>query len=139
LRYLLDTNIISEAIKPKPSPIILDKLQRHNVEMAICVSIWHELLFGLYRLPASDKREKLSRYLYQVVYQLPILPYHSKAAEWYAKERGRLVQIGRTPPFIDGQIAAVAKVNQLILVTANVSDYAFFEGIIIENWFNATY
>jgi len=136
LKYLVDTNIISEATKPKPSTAILDKLQRHRHEMGICVSIWHELLFGLYRLPASYKREKLERYLYQVVHQLPILPYDLKAAEWYAQERARLVRMGRIPPFIDGQIAAMAKVNQLILVTANVSDYAFFEGIAIENWFN---
>jgi len=136
LKYLVDTNIISEATKPKPSTVILDQLQQHRHEMGICVSIWHELLFGLYRLPTSHKREKLERYLYQVVRQLPILSYDLKAAEWYAQERARLARIGRIPPFIDGQIAAVAKVNQLILVTANVDDYACFEGIAIENWFN---
>ena len=41
---------------------------------------------------------------------------------------------GKTPAFVDGQIAAIARVNALILVTANVSDYEGFEGLTIEDW-----
>nr|WP_199315099.1 hypothetical protein [Planktothrix sp. FACHB-1355] len=43
--------------------------------------------------------------------------------------------LGKTPPFVDGQIAAIAKVNNLILVTNNVSDYADFLELQVENWF----
>jgi tRNA(fMet)-specific endonuclease VapC len=57
------------------------------------------------------------------------------AAEWHAQERARLSLIGKTPPFVDGQIAAIAKVNDLIIVTANISDYQAFSGLMIENWF----
>jgi tRNA(fMet)-specific endonuclease VapC len=46
-----------------------------------------------------------------------------------------LVKLGKTPSFADSQIAAIAKVNQLILVTNNVSDYANFNELPIENWF----
>ena len=35
---------------------------------------------------------------------------------------------------VDGQIAAIAKVNDLILVTANVAEYQIFNGLLIENW-----
>jgi tRNA(fMet)-specific endonuclease VapC len=90
-------------------------------------------------LPVSAKREKLERYLYQVVRQLPILPYDLESAEWYAQKRARLTQMGKTPPFIDGQIAAIAKVNQLILVTANVKDYDYFPEVVVENWFLTTF
>ena len=45
-----------------------------------------------------------------------------------------LTGIGKTPTFVDGQIAAVAAVNNLTLVTANVADYTDFEGLRIENW-----
>jgi len=139
MKYLLDTNILSEAIKPIPSINVLNRLQQHRNEMGICSPVWHELLFGAYRLPVSAKREKLERYLYQVVRQLPILPYDLESAEWYAQKRARLTQMGKTAPFIDGQIAAIAKVNQLILVTANVKDYDYFPEVVVENWFSTTF
>jgi tRNA(fMet)-specific endonuclease VapC len=38
------------------------------------------------------------------------------------------------PPFVDGQIAAIAKVNALVLVSRNVEDYRLFSGLKTENW-----
>jgi len=64
-----------------------------------------------------------------------ILPYDAEAANWHAAERARLVGTGRTPPFLDGQIAAIAVVNELILVTNNTSDYADFQQLQLQNWF----
>jgi predicted nucleic acid-binding protein len=52
------------------------------------------------------------------------------------KERARLIPLGLTPSYADGQIAAIAKVNNLILVTRNVADYANFQDLAIENWFS---
>ncbi|MGB1250718.1 MAG: VapC toxin family PIN domain ribonuclease, partial [Candidatus Promineifilaceae bacterium] len=49
----------------------------------------------------------------------------------------RLSRIGRSPAFIDGQIASVAAANNLILVTRNVHDFINFQGITIENWFES--
>ncbi len=51
-----------------------------------------------------------------------------------AKERARLSNLGLTPSFVDGQIAAVAATNELILVTANTIDFADFQDLQIENW-----
>jgi tRNA(fMet)-specific endonuclease VapC len=45
-----------------------------------------------------------------------------------------LTKGGRQPAFVDGQIAAIAKVNQLILVTRNTADYEGFSDLQIENW-----
>jgi tRNA(fMet)-specific endonuclease VapC len=42
--------------------------------------------------------------------------------------------LGRTPPFVDGQIAAVARLNGLEVVTTNVEDYRDFEGITVRDW-----
>lgn len=64
-----------------------------------------------------------------------ILPYCHGAGAWFASERARLTALGRVPSYPDGQIAAIAKVNHLILVTRNVSDYQDFEGLRMENWF----
>jgi len=43
--------------------------------------------------------------------------------------------LGKPSAFADGQIAAIAKVNDLILVTRNITDFRYFAGIEIENWF----
>lgn len=105
--------------------------------MSTATIVWHELLFGLNRLPPSRRRQALERYLQEEVKaKLPFFPYNEAAAEWHAQERSRLVKLGKTPSFADSQIAAIAKVNQLILVTNNVSDYANFNDLPIENWFS---
>lgn len=67
---------------------------------------------------------------------MPFLPYDTAAAEWFAQERARLSAIGKTPSYADRQIAAVAQVNNLIVVTNNVKDYADFQNLQIENWFS---
>lgn len=61
--------------------------------------------------------------------------YATDAAQWHATERARLVKIGRTPSFADEQIAAIAKVDNLILLTNNVVNYADFLDLQIKNWF----
>ncbi len=134
-KYLLDTNVISEPLRPAPHPKILQRLQKHQEQLATASIVWHELLFGFYRLPASAKRTAIENYLFQVLApSTPILPYDEQAAEWHAAERARLVQAGKTPSFADGQIAAIARTNELILVTLNLSDYADFRDLEIEDW-----
>ncbi len=135
-RYLLDTNILSEPMRPEPNLSVMRKIEQHRHEIATASVVWHELRFGCCRLPSSVKRRKIEEYLSKVVLpHLPILPYDQAAADWHAEERARLAEIGLVPPFADGQIAAVAKVHDLILVTANETDFERFSGIVIENWF----
>lgn len=136
-RFLLDTNILSEPLKLHPNQAVMEMLQRHQQEVAIACVTWHEILFGCYRLPVSRKRQKIEQYLTEVVQpNFPILPYEAASAHWHAVERARLVAIGQTPAFEDGQIAAIAQVNNLILITNNISDYADFQDLSIENWFS---
>jgi len=135
LKYLLDTNVVSEPLRPSPSRTVLRRLARHEGETAIASIVWHELQFGCARLPKSRRREAIERYLEDVVLaSFPILDYHREAAEWHAHERARLEAVGRTPPFIDGQIAAIACVNDLVLVTANKADFRGFKGLRVEGW-----
>jgi tRNA(fMet)-specific endonuclease VapC len=58
LRFLLDTNIISEPFKLTPSPSVIAKLRTNNEESAIASITWHELLFGFHRLPASRRSNR---------------------------------------------------------------------------------
>lgn len=138
LTYLLDTNVVSEPLCPAPDQHILERLQQHEAEIAIATIVWHELLYGTHRLPLSAKRTAIEEYLNDVVAPtFPILPYDTQAAQWHAAERARLVGLGQTPPFADGQIAAIAQVNDLILVTANTADFSMYQDIQVENWFDA--
>ncbi len=127
LDYLLETNIISEPLRPAPDQRVLERLKWYEDEVTIASVVWHELLYGAYRLPHSAKRSVIEQYLNEVVAAtIPILPYDTPAAQWHAAERARLVGLGQTPPFIDGQIAAIGQVNNLILVTAKITDFAKF-------------
>lgn len=135
LHYLLDTNVLSEPVRPAPDPGVLEKLREHREVIATAALVWDELLFGCRRLPPSRRREAIESYLFRAVRaSIPILPFDRAAAEWHAAERARLSVLGMPPPFVDGQIAAIARVNHLVLVTANLSRYEPFEGLSIENW-----
>jgi tRNA(fMet)-specific endonuclease VapC len=110
-------------------------LRRHEDEIAIPSVVWHELQYGAERLPISRRRDIIVRYLLEVVLAtMPILDYDRIAAEWHAKERARLAARGETPPFVDGQIAAVSRVNDLILVTFNEGDFRRFQGLRVLGW-----
>lgn len=137
MRFLVDTNVVSEPFKVQPNSLVVEKFNQNVREMGIASVTWHELLFGFHRSPESNRKHQLERYLRQVIQRdIPILPYDVAAAEWFAYERARLTGLGRTPSLADGQIAAIAAVNNLILVTRNVSDYSDFAGLAIENWFD---
>ena len=85
--------------------------------------------------PNLKKRYTIETYLQTVVQpHIPILPYDLAAATWHARERTRLVQSGKTPAFADGQIAAIAYTNDLILVTNNTLDFQNFLNLKLENW-----
>ncbi len=135
IRYLLDTNVLSEPIKSEPDAHTLESLSEHEGELATCSVVWHELCFGAARLTASRKRRAIEAYLEEVVGStLPILPYDREAASWHALERVRLSRRGRPPSAADGQIAAIARVHDLILVTANPRDFRRFKDLVVEDW-----
>ncbi len=131
--YLLDTNVLSEPLKPRPNPSILAWFREYHGEAVTAAPVWHELRFGCRRLPPSARRRKLEHYLDQVLApSLPVLPYDAEAAEWHAAERERLTRAGRSPSFVDGQIAAIAAVNRLKIVTLNTSHFKPFKGLELE-------
>lgn len=110
------------------------RLRRHVDETAIASVVWHELKYGLDRLPPSKRRDAIALYLDRVVSGMPILDYDRTAAEWHARERARLAAAGTPPQYPDAQIAAIAHVNGLILVTFNEADFRRFDGLRVLNW-----
>lgn len=134
-RFLLDTSIVSEPLKPAPNLDVLRNIDRNTHQSAIAAPVWHELRYGCLRLPAGKRRSTIEAYLMEVVLRVfPILPYDEVAAAWHASERARLEQAGATAPFVDGQIAAIAQAHDLVLVTMNVQDFTRFEGLTVETW-----
>ena len=136
LTYLLDTNIVSEPLRPAPNQQLLKRMEQHEAVIGVASVVWHELLYGMHRLALGGRRSAIEVYLNTVIAPtFAIVPYDTPAAQWHAAERARLVGQGKTPPFVDGQIAAIARVNNLILVTGNTSDFSMFQGLDVENWF----
>jgi len=136
ITYLLDTNIVSEPVRKVPNQKVVRQFEAVAGELAIAATTWHELLFGVLRLEKSQRRTALEQYLLGTIQaEVPILPYDSDAATWFSKERARLSRQGVTPSYADGQIAAVAAVNNLILVTRNMNDFANFSDLQVVNWF----
>jgi tRNA(fMet)-specific endonuclease VapC len=135
LKYLLDTSIVSNPVARLPDPRVLAALEAHAPECALGAPVWHELTYGVRRLPAGKRRLALEMYLRDVIRpSFPVLPYDEPAAEWHGTERARLESLGQPAPYVDGQIAAIARVHNLVLVTANQQDFARFSGLAIENW-----
>ena len=121
-----------------PDRGVLAKLGEHGGESAISAQVWHELRYGVGRLPRGKRRDVLEAFLHDVVYPtLPILPYDERGAEWLAEERIRLEKAGKQTPMADGQIAAVDATNGIPVVTANVSDFSIFKGLAVKNWMAA--
>ncbi|XXG31415.1 MAG: hypothetical protein WJ306_02125 [Ferrovum myxofaciens] len=94
MKYLLDTNVLSEPTKPQPNLHVLDRLeQMHNGQYCTAVTVWHELNYGVARIADSRRKQDLITYLKSLEQSgLIILPYEKNAGLWLAQERGRLAK-----------------------------------------------
>ncbi|MFN2266708.1 MAG: type II toxin-antitoxin system VapC family toxin [Desulfonatronovibrio sp.] len=134
-KYLLDTNVLSELVKPRLHPGVVNKIKQFESSLVTSSIVWHELLYGYHRLGVSKKQELLGEFLFNAVRpNLPIITYDEQAAEWHANERARLEAIVKRPGFADGQIAAISVVHRLTLITNNTKDFEWFSDLNIENW-----
>lgn len=135
MSYLLDTNIISELIKPGPNQNVLKQFELFQHELSISSVVWHELRFGWIKMPDSKRKQAIGVFMHDVVSLLPILPYDSQAARIHAEIRLDVQKTGQTLPFADGQIAAIAMSKGLSLVTRNIKDFEAIVGLRLINWF----
>ena len=135
VKFLLDTAIISAPIALEPNPKVVRKLEQQGAQCAIAAPVWHELVYGVSRLALGKRRTALEEYLHAVVRRsFPVLPYDDASAEWHGRERARLEEAGRTPSFVDGQIAAIAHTHGLILITTNTKDFKWFADLQTADW-----
>ena len=121
--WLLDTNVVCEAMRPVPHPGVMASLARHETELAIAAPVWHELRFGWLRMPAGQRRDAIGHFIQEVAGSLPVLPYDAQASRIHAELRELRERVGQALPFVDGQIAAIALSHRLGLATRNVFDF----------------
>ena len=136
MKYLLDTNIISEPMKLKVNSGVMKRIELDGLFSCTSATVWHELWHGVRLLSDGARKKELESYLNLLVKDdFRILPFCKNAAEWLAQERVKLKTQGIIPAKYDSEIAAVAYVNKLTIVTRNVDDFLIFEDLSVENWF----
>ena len=138
VRYLLDSNVLSEQLKLAPNPRVLEKIATHHFDCTTASIVVMELYWGADLLPAGKRRHLFtSTYdrCFKSADSMPVLPFDMQAALWAASENARLQKLGQPRPWRDSQIAAVAATQNLILITRNVADFKPFKQLKIENWF----
>lgn len=138
LRYLLDTNIVSELARRHPDPAAERRVGRLQDACALAAPTVEELVFGVDRLRDGERKRMLELWLEGVLSSFPVLPYDARAALWLGQERARLASMGQAVSRADGEIAAVAVAGDLILVTRNESDFRLFTSLRLRNWFSAS-
>jgi len=80
LRYVVDTPIVSEIMRPHPHAQVQSQWQEHTPQIALASITWHELFVGTHRLPLSTRRTAFEVLLLHLQQMVTILPYDQVAA-----------------------------------------------------------
>ena len=135
---LLDTNVISELMRPKPDPGVLAWADGLDPEaVAITAMNEAEILHGLARLPAGQRQVQLRQSWEALVAELfsgRIWPFTSEAAHWYAELLRQRERLARPMATADAVIAATALAHGVPLATRDVHDYAAIGLTLINPW-----
>ena len=138
MNVLLDTNVLSEPMRERPDAVVLAELEQGGHRLQTASLVVHELSYGIQRLADGRRKDRFRSYLQNLLSSgLPVLPYDHAAALWHGEQRARLESRGLRPGFADGQIAAIAATQGLVLVTRNTRDFEVFEGLQLLNWFSS--
>lgn len=134
MRFLLDTNVVSEAWKPRPDPAVADWVEEFEAECGLSVISLAELNYGMQLLPFGKRRARLERQIQflREDYADALVPFDlAEALVWgqYAAEvtadRGPSFWTARTVR--DAALAATARTWSLTVVTRDVGHFPFVE------------
>lgn len=123
---VLDTNVISEAMKPEPSDIVRQWLDTQPANLLYLTTVTQaELLFGIAKLPAGKKKERLASTLAGIerLFIGRILPFDTPAATAYAGLATLARSRGRGFPTPDGYIAAIAASRSFTVATRDIAPF----------------
>lgn len=124
MRYLVDANVLSEATKPRPDARVLEWLGRHAPEVVVNPIVLGEIEYGILRLSAGRKRERLREWFAGGVRHLPVLEIDADTGRAWAALLAELKRKGRAMPIKDSLVAATALQYGLAVATRNAVDFA---------------
>lgn len=123
---VLDTNVVSELLRPQPEPRVIDWVRSQRDDLALSAVTAAELLAGVAALPEGQRRTRLGRHVVAVLEDYDsrgsIFPFDLAAAEVYADVLARRRRAGRPVSAPDAQIAAICQARGASLATSNVRD-----------------
>jgi predicted nucleic acid-binding protein len=134
---VLDTNVVSEAMKPTPAPAVLGWLNDQVSETLYLSSVTvAELLFGVGALPTGKRKELLTQAVdgLMELFRDRILPFDSDAARHYATLAVSARNAGRGFPTPDGYIAAIAVSRGFIVASRDTGPYKAAGVTVIDPW-----
>jgi predicted nucleic acid-binding protein len=138
LNYLLDTNLISEWIKPEPNSGVVTWMSEVDEDrLFISVVTLAELRRGIDRLAAGRRRDRLDSWLQ---HDLPdrfgerVLPINIDVADKWGRIVTRCEALGRPIGVMDAFIAATASAHELAVVTRNESDFESAVASVVNPW-----
>jgi toxin FitB len=136
--YLLDTNVVSELLRPMPDPRAIGWFSAHPTSRLFLSTLSEaELLLGVALLPEGKRRSVLAAAVEAILaeeFSGRILAFDRTAAQCYAAIIASRRVAGRPISAFDGQIASIALANDLSVVTRNVRDFAGCGIGIIDPW-----
>lgn len=135
---ILDTNVVSEPLKPLPEPNVLDWLNAQNPETLYLTTVTlAKLLAGVEVMPAGRRRKELHQALTAQVLPLfdgRILSFDEPAAQVFAQINASAQAAGNPISFADCAIAAIASARGFMLATRNVRDFKGTNIEILNPW-----
>ena len=138
---VLDTNVLSEAWRPQPNAAVLSWLQLQPPSLLfLCTPVLAELRYGVERLPAGGRRDRLKAAVDQVEadgYRDRILPLDTVAAAEFGRLAAKREKIGRRISTMDALIAAIALAQGAALATRDTDDFSDL-GLDVINPFDPT-
>ncbi len=138
MNFLLDTNVISEWIKPNPDPGVVAWLAEVDEDRTyISVVTIAELRHGIERMVPGRRQKRLNEWIREDLvsrFEDRILPIDDAVAESWGKVMARCETAGRSMSAMDAFIAATAEFNGLTLITRNVSDFACSVASTLNPW-----
>jgi len=124
---IIDTNIISELMKPNPDNLVIKWFgQQQTLQLYITTITIAEISYGLDVLVTGKRRQLLEETFNKVIteaFQHRIFSFDKPAAYLYGKIMGQRKKSGRPMSIADGQIAAIARSQGSAIATRNVTDF----------------
>lgn len=137
--FLLDTNVVSELMRPRPDARVFAWFETHARTPFFASAITQaEIFLGIARLPVGKRRDALAiaaDKMFQQDFANRCLPFDHAAAREYALLVASRIKSGKPISTEDAQIAAIAIRHRLPLVTRNSKDFARIEGLeVVDPW-----